>query len=567
VSQFTPLLDVEQTAALPAPRIAGRFRDATALAAFAGILGAVALRVALVFRYRIDSDETQHLHVVWAWTHGLLQYRDLFDNHMPLFHILSVPLLRLAGERPETPLLMRMAMLPLFAAMALLTYRIGASCNPRRAAIWAMVIGCLAPDFFLCSIEFRTDILWATSWLAAVALLVRCPLTPGRAAAAGLALGVAGATSAKTSLLAASLAVAAIATLVLTREHRIPGREIAKSALSFAAAAFMPVVAVAFYFFARGAWSSFVYCTVTHNIVASDHPVRLLLLPLSIAIMIPVTRRIMRDEIPIEVLRRRLFLFLSASVYGAALISLWPIVETEHWLPFYPVAAAAIVPLLLPVRRVGPPRLVLAILALELFWIVRVSTPWRNRAIPSMVLIEQAMTLTAPTESVIDLKGEIVFRRRAFYYVLEKLTKKAISKGRLQDTIAADVLRTRTMVSVPDNLSFPRDGRAFLLRNFVRVGCLRVAGMMVTGSSPFRIEIPGQYAVLSEHGDFPGALDGTPYAGPRFLAAGVHTVTNTGSSRAAVIWQRAAVLGFSPFVTDRRCVDDGLASRSSAPPS
>ena len=32
-----------------------------------------------------DSDEPQHLHVVWAWANGLLPYRDVFDNHAPLF--------------------------------------------------------------------------------------------------------------------------------------------------------------------------------------------------------------------------------------------------------------------------------------------------------------------------------------------------------------------------------------------------------------------------------------------------------------------------------------------------
>ena len=558
MSQFTPLLDVEPAAALAAPRFAGRAHDLTAVGAFIGIAAVAVLRVALVFRYRIDSDETQHLHVVWAWAHGLLPYRDFFDNHMPLFHILSVPLLKAAGERPEALLLVRMAMLPLFAAMALLTYRIAASCYPKRAAVWGTVIGLLAPDFFLCSIEFRTDILWTASWLAAVAILIRSPLTPRRAAVAGFALGIAAATSAKTSLLAASLGVAAIATLVVTREHRIPTRAIGKCATVFAAATVVPVAAVAAFFFARGAWGSFIYCTVTHNVVASEHPGRLLFLPLSIAIMVSVTRRIVRDEIAIEIRRRRVFLFLTASVYGAALVSLWPIVETEHWLPFYPIAAAAFVPLLLPRQKRRSPRLVFAVLSIELFWIFHVSTPWRNQTVPSMTLIEQAMMLTTPAESVIDLKGEIVFRRRAFYYVLEKLTKRAISRGRLQDTIADDVLRTHTMVAIADNPGFPRQGRAFLLRNFVRVGCLRVAGKIVAGGRDFRIEIPGQYAVLSEHGNFLGTLDGTRYTGPRLLAAGGHSLTSSGLARTAVIWQRAAALGFSPFMTDRRCGEDGI---------
>src|SRR6266850_2579684 len=130
-----------------------------ALAAVIGLAAVVTLRIAILFRYRVDSDETQHLHVVWGWSRGLLQYRDMFDNHMPLFHMLSVPLLRLAGERPEALLLGRMAMLPLVALIALLTYRIGASCYSQRAAVLATVIGLLAPGFFLCSVEYRPDVL------------------------------------------------------------------------------------------------------------------------------------------------------------------------------------------------------------------------------------------------------------------------------------------------------------------------------------------------------------------------------------------------------------------------
>ena len=547
MSQFTPLLDVHRAAVLPAPRIADRFRDAATVAAVAGIAAVAALRIALIFRYRIDTDETQHLHVVWAWSHGLLQYRDFFDNHMPLFQILSVPLLRLAGERPEALLFVRMAILPLFATMALLTYRIAASCYPGRGAVWATVIGCLAPDFFLCSIEFRPDVLWTASWLAAIAILVCKPLTTRRAALSGLTFGIAAATSAKTSLLAVSLVLAAIVTLAIVRERFTP---YIKSALLFAAFAVLPVAAVAVYFFARGAWDSFVYCTFTHNIVASEHPGRLLFLIPSIAIIATMTRLIARREAPAGIRRRRIFVFLIASIYGAALISIWPIVETEHWLPFYPIAAAAAVPLFVPNRRGDSHRLLFATLAIELFWILYVTTPWRNHTISSMTLIEQATTLTTPAESVIDIKGEIVFRRRAFYYALEKLTKKAISKGRIHDTIAADVLRTHTMVSVPDNPSFPPDGRAFLSRNFVRAGCLRVAGMMVTGPE-FRIEIPAQYSLVSDRADFHGSLDGTPYAGPRFLAAGIHTID--APQRSAVVWQRAAALGFSPFIADDRC--------------
>jgi len=545
VTELTPISQRAKLAVFPAvPRVLPRV-DPAVIAAGAGIAAIAAGRVALLFRYRIDSDETQHLHVAWAWANGLLQYRDLFDNHMPLFHILFAPLVAVAGERPQILFLARIAMFPLFAAITLLTYRIGSSAWPRRAAAWATVIGCLVPDFFLCSLEFRTDDLWTACWLASIALLVCSNLTASRAALAGLMLGLAAAVSAKTALLAVGVAVAVIATHLLERDRV----RLAARAAAFAAAALIPPALVAGYFAMRGAWRPFLYCTVSHNLVASEHPQRILLLPISLAIIVAVVRRILRHDVPPAVRKRRLFLFLTASTYGAALFSLWPIIETEHWLPFYPLAAVAIVPLLLPSDPIRQRPVTFAVAALQVLWLVQLSTPWRDGTAPSVELLAQATRLTSPRESVIDLKGEMLFRRRATYYVLEKITKRGISQGRLRDTISADVLRTGAMVAIPDNESFPRDGRAFLNRNFIPVGAVRVAGLIVPATHSFRIEVPGEYGVVGERGNFRGLLDGTPCLGSRTLAAGMHTLApaTAAAGRYAVVWQRAVARGFSPW--------------------
>jgi hypothetical protein len=512
----------------------------------------IALRVAILFRYRIDSDETQHLHVAWGWSRGYLQYRDFFDNHMPLFQILTVPLVWLAGEHPDALILDRIAMLPLFALMALLAYRIGVSCYPRRAVVIATIIGILAPDFFLCSVEFRTDDLWAVFWLASIAMLVSAPVTIRRAAIAGVALGLAAAVSAKTSLLASVLAIAAVVAIALTREASLTLRGVMKRALVLAGAASIPPAIIAAYFAGRGAWRPFLYCTITHNLVSTEDPRLLLLLPLFLVLLVLLTRRLNRDEkIPPEVRRRRIFLFVAAYGYAAALISIWPIIETEHWLPFYPLAGIAVIGLLPEKRFVA--RLATATVAIELVCIIRISAPWLDQVQSAKMLIEQTTRLTTPDESVIDLKGEMLYRRRAFYYVLEKITKRAIAKGQLPDTIADDVLRTHTMVAVRDHYGFPRDGRAFLLRNFVRVGCLRVAGMKVVEAGAFQIEIPAEYSIVAANDEFDGMLDGTRYAAPRFLTKGTHRLTPSTPIPIAVLWTRAASLGFSPFVTDPRC--------------
>ena len=59
----------------------------------------IVIRVVNITRYAFDSDESQHLHVIWGWARGFVQYRDLFDNHMPLFQILVAPIFGLIGDR------------------------------------------------------------------------------------------------------------------------------------------------------------------------------------------------------------------------------------------------------------------------------------------------------------------------------------------------------------------------------------------------------------------------------------------------------------------------------------
>ena len=98
-------------------------------------------------------DEPQHLHVVWAWTHGLLPYRDVFDNHMPLFHLLSAPVLLAVGERPTAILWMRFLMLPQWCAALFLTALIGRRLFAPQVGAWSTVLAGFYPLFFFCSLD------------------------------------------------------------------------------------------------------------------------------------------------------------------------------------------------------------------------------------------------------------------------------------------------------------------------------------------------------------------------------------------------------------------------------
>src|SRR5258708_9301857 len=91
-------------------------------------------------RYRFDSDEPQHLHVAWGWTAGLVQYRDLFDNHAPLFHILLAPILKVVGEPPDVLLCMRAPMLALLAVVVWGTYLRRRPMDPAPVGAWAALL-------------------------------------------------------------------------------------------------------------------------------------------------------------------------------------------------------------------------------------------------------------------------------------------------------------------------------------------------------------------------------------------------------------------------------------------
>ena len=532
--------------AIPLPRRsvtrlrAWRVAEQAALAAC--IAAAALLRTVAVFRYRIDSDEPQHLHVVWGWTRGLMQYRDVFDNHMPLFHMLFAPLLRLIGERAEALIFMRVAMLPLYAATIVLTYRVASSCYPRRTAMWSTIVASLVPGYLLCSTEFRADDLWTLFWILTLAILVASPLTPRRAAAAGLVLGLATATSAKTALLFVTLLAGGAVVLIVTGASK---RAAARIAAMFLATFTIAPAALAAYFAAHGAWQPFVYGTLVHNLFTRYRPDRFIVLLCLLGLIGIAARYIYRSAGDGQAGARRLFLFVTAHFYAAAMFCLWPLIEREHWLPYYPIAAITIAPF---VARASARRYAIVV-AVEIALVVLFGSLWHNCTGPGIAVVAQTLRLTTPDESVIDLKGETVFRRRAFFYVLESMTKRRMRAGVIRDTIVEDILRTHTMVAAGALRGFPRRARAFLTRNFVAVGAVRVAGEFLDGSrTTFRLQVPAEYAVMGKQTPFTGTIDGRAYTGPLYLAAGEHTISGMRRGELwALVWARAAARGFSPF--------------------
>ena len=194
-----------------------------------------------------------------------------------------------------------------------------------------------------------------------------------------------------------------------------------------------------------------------------------------------------------------------------------------------------------------------AFIVLEVGINLAVGAPWKPDTTEGRTLVAETLRLTEPSEWVIDLKGEMIFRRRAFFYALESITRERMRRGLLADTIPEELVRKSVRVAALDSEDWPPRARAFLDEHFLPVGRIRVAGRLLAPSGeaviPFDVAIAGRYAIVSDSGTPAGLLDGSPYEGPRFLEAGRHAFQPSPpeDKKLAVLWDRAAERGFSPL--------------------
>ena len=506
---------------------------------------AVAVRVGLIFRYRFDSDEPQHMHVAWGWAHGLAQYRDVFDNHMPLFHLLTSPLFAATGDDPRLLFAARLSMVPLFLAALFLVWRIARSLFDETTAWWATALAAVVPPFFLGSLEYRTDDLWLVLWLGVIAIAVSNAAPARKAALGGLLLGGAFGVSMKSTLFVVVLVVALAATLLLTmrRAPLPPPRLAVKCALLAAAATVLVPLLIAASFAMAGLWRPFVYGVFQHNGTPFEHAWHVLwFIPFYFFIR-AVALRMARSDAEPALVRRRLFAFLACGVYLALYASFAPMTNLETYLPFYPLAALLATPLLMRRQRLLP-AFALAMIAV----IVVTARPWRNEAEQSIVLVEEIVALTNPGEPVMDLKGETVFRRRPFYFVLEAITNVKLRLGVIRDTIADALVHSRTYVVAGDAL--PPAALRFVHRYYVPWGAVHVAGAELRPlrdglAASFEIAVPGPYVVVGERGVVRATIDGVVVGRAGImLAAGCHRViAHEKAERPVVVWsgtQRSA---------------------------
>jgi hypothetical protein len=527
--------------------------------------------------YGFDSDESQHMHVIWAWARGFVQYRDVFDNHMPLFQIMFAPIFGLIGDRATILYWMRFILLPMYFVAAWCTYRIGESLFSRRAGVWAVILAGLYTKYHFISLEFRTDNLWAPLWLLCVTALISGALTVPRALVAGLLLGFCFGISMKSVLLLVSLPVGASIALLLVGRKKLGQSwpHLARCTAAFLGAAALVPGAIALAFALAGAWRDFRYCNFEHNILglsARNHPAWwIIVFPIAFPFVVYAARLIVRAASAPAVAFRRAFVFLICGFYVPALWSFWNLLTRQDFLPYYPLAFVLCSGALLAVsrslakydlrvtqslRRVPLP----AFIALIEFFLGMATHPfWIDGARIETNLLRGVLKLTDPGDYVLDCKGETIFRQRCFRPVTESITMERLRRGLIADNAAEQCVATHTGVAVMMG-RMPIRARAFVWENYIPVGDnLLVAGRFLEPSSTdstrmdFDVVIPAPYKIIARD-DVPvrGTLDGMPYEGARFLASGKHTFTQTSPGATLVLlWAQAVDRNFIPLKFSR----------------
>jgi hypothetical protein len=242
----------------------------------------------------------------------------------------------------------------------------------------------------------------------------------------------------------------------------------------------------------------------------------------------------------------RFFFAVATGIFILTLGGFWILISPRDLLPFLPFVSIFIAAALTRHPRFA---VILAVLAIGCLLSTGYYAAWlANRTREFITMENQLLRLTRVGDPVIDYKGELIYRRRPYYFILEYITRNAIVHGLINDTVPEDLVRMQCHVAQADGTQWPERARDFMVANYIDLGRLRASGQWLKSDGSFTIGVAGEYVILTRKGQAGGVLDGTSYRGPRPLAAGLHVFKGApAGERLACLWAPAFARGFSPF--------------------
>ena len=510
------------------------------------------MRVLWLAAYPLDSDEPQHAHVAWSLAQGLLPYRDVFDNHGPLFGLLYAPLMRALGERADILWSLRLAVVPWYFLAVFGAWRVARTLYRPAVADAAIVLAALSQEFFIRTGQFRTDDAWTTLWLAAIALAVTSRRSVGRWLLAGLSVGAALSISQKTVPLLGTALVAA-GCVWLTSTERITKPVLQRALACVAGGLVVPACLTLWLASVHDllpAWNDLVVYGVAATGRGSHAWRRVSYLGLLILIALVAVHRL--RQLGGHDARWRAFLALHGVLYALLIWIAWPLSTPQDFLPVIPllvlVSTGALAERLAadPVGGSMGFAVVSVLVLLELAILVQRAPPWRDALTGERGELATVLRSTDPTDTVMDAKSGAIFRPRPYEVVLESLALRRLRSGLMLDTITSALVAHHTMVVIPDRL--PPTDLAFVRRNYLPGPMdVYVAGKMLpAGTHPFAIEVPGQYTLTDGSRSVATGIDGSAPARQWNLAAGIHTLSRASGQTLMLCWSKAWNRGWRP---------------------
>lgn len=511
------------------------------------------LRLAWLNAYTLNSDEAQHAHVSWAWTQGLLPYRDVFDNHGPLFGWLHSPLLRLLDGRADVLTWLRLAMQFWYLVALSATAWMARRLYGWRVALVVVLIAGLYPRFFIVSGQFRTDDMWMALWLAGLAFVVGTPPRAWRFFMAGLLVGCALSVSQKTLVLLAT----ALFTVILLRQLLPAGAPRAGARCWSAGIAGLLLVPGMFtlWLALHGVLGDAWYGLALYNLggASKHHAAQQLLwfLLLGSAALVVAVRGVRRRAL--GEFDWTVFFAVQGGVYLLLIWFVWPLITRQDFLPVLPTLVVAFAGWASQWTWLGQrPRLrgalLLGVLAVELGTIVSYAPPWEDRLAAQRAELGLLLRYTDKTDTVMDPKGDTIFRMRPYYPVLETLAMRRLRKGLMADTVADELVRHRTMVVVLRRL--PQASTRFVMTHYMPAGYdVWVAGHPFErpdAEQTIDVALPGDYVLTDGFRPLSASLDGQPPADHWELGRGVHHLKATAGMPVALVWRQAFERGWRP---------------------
>jgi len=139
---------------------------------FASYIGATVLCLLLLTTVRyFDPDEFQHLEMAWLISKGIVPYRDFFEHHTPLYHLLASGLLETTRYFSISPvqsiILLRWIAVGLSGTALYLTYLLGRRLGGRGVGAAAVMLLASNGIFLTKAIEIRPDQISVLAILAA----------------------------------------------------------------------------------------------------------------------------------------------------------------------------------------------------------------------------------------------------------------------------------------------------------------------------------------------------------------------------------------------------------------